>query len=387
MTFNPLQNMPITFSPRTISSSSIGKAVEHEEPASPSPCPCTPKILLHNNEITNENCNLQVGDKVILKIVCGECTLTDIQWEIPGVIFKNYSASRSSAVLTPVPPGEKNESEITFYWADAADARKIKCKFKAEKDSAKGNCTAEATLNVKKPSVSFTAVLGTYAMRLYAGQIQIILQPDATHTQGIEFSGDVLVPSGFDFPLGEWHVVQRLTLNEVRRCYSTLICEEPRQNKRTILDTDYPYAPGPANTAPPAAWTAAETTNPQEWADSPSVSLGVSFEDYNPQFFRLAYTDAQYREDFETYIMYKPGSQDSKWVPLQRINWWTDACLYHVPGPGLAAWNYGAGFTDPANRAYATEAFEETVHPEWTEYYNTKGHTWLSTDCPAFCRP
>ena len=361
----------------------MGLEPEPEPSPSPAGCPCEAEILRDGGAITDSNRNVQVGDKITLKVKCGDCALSDFEWTIPGTIFKDFQPSKARGRITQVPAGDLEKQEFFFYWSDAADGRNVSCKFKAEKDGKKENCTAEATLNVKRPTVTFSATIGTYDKVLMGALSGLRLLPNAGHTHGIEFSGDVRILDGFDFSPGKWNAVQLLTINSHRKLLSTLACERHHLNEQTVLDTDYPYQPPPVDPAAgwPGAWDANIGASVHTWDDDPANTLGADYATPPPT---NAYTDATFREDFTTYIMYKPSSPDSRWVSLQKINWWVNACLYHGTGTGPAAWTFGGSFTDPANRSYATEAVNETDHPLWEAYY-TRG--WVSAACPAFCRP
>lgn len=375
------------FSPRARSLATATAALAPaDEGGSASVCSCDAVILRNGVAVTDANRNVQVGDRITLKVKCGDCVLTNFQWSIPGTIFQNYEPSTASAILTPVPPGELKKQELYFYWADAAEGRKITCKFTATKDGTEEDCFAVATFNVIRPTVSFTAVIGIYDMVAVGKQVKIILLPNAAdHTHGIDFKADVRIQNGFDFPEGKWHAVQRLTLQNYRKKHPSGNCEEHHQNGQTVLDTTYPYAPYSPDVSLPREWDAKIASNEKKWDDDPSDSLGGAKVDYDPVNFLWVYTDAKYRADFEMYIMYKPGSANSRWVPLKRINWWTDTCQYHnIDVLGTAGWTYGGTYTNAANRCYVTEAFDTSQHPTWTAVVDK---VWAPITCPTFCRP
>jgi hypothetical protein len=76
-------------------------------------CPC--EIRWSNGtQITDANRNVLPGRQINLKIHCeGSSTYTDIEWSLPGQVFKSYSTSESAGTLTNLASGDLDDQTGT----------------------------------------------------------------------------------------------------------------------------------------------------------------------------------------------------------------------------------------------------------------------------------
>ncbi|MEX0586880.1 MAG: hypothetical protein WD176_09555, partial [Pirellulales bacterium] len=79
---------------------------------------------------------------------------TDIQWTLPGIVFKSYTTTLAEGKLNNLVAGDLDNQTVTFYWADVGNGRTVRVTFKINEDS----CTKEATFNVKDPTVEFPTI-------------------------------------------------------------------------------------------------------------------------------------------------------------------------------------------------------------------------------------
>jgi hypothetical protein len=91
------------------------------------------------------------GQKMNLKaeVEPSTLTVTDWEWTLPGVVFKNYTASQTTGTLTPIAAGDKDDQTVGFYWADNGDDRDVKCKVKI---GGQWFECGEEVFHVKKPT-------------------------------------------------------------------------------------------------------------------------------------------------------------------------------------------------------------------------------------------
>jgi hypothetical protein len=263
-------------------------------------------------------------------------------------VFKDYVANASAAALTPLALSDRQSTDIAFYWADTGENREVKVTFKANGIQ----CEKVATLNVKKPSCSFTALLGEVKF-LGSPPTRVGLFPRPGQVHGIKFDATVSIPGGFGFAQGKWAYWQTVMPDRVFK-FTSGTCGKVSLNGILVLDTTLPYDGAEHNTG-----TSFST------GDSPSTALA-------------GFTQVVVKEDdvagkgFAMYVMFKPAGVASKWVPLQKIDWGDSICAEIVGGTWALLKN-----------EYNNFAAETSVHPVWPN--NVANATIVPGPCPPSC--
>jgi hypothetical protein len=135
--------------------------------------------------------------------------------------------------------------------------------------------------------------------------------PPIENDLGLKWYSAVTTPA--DFLIGQdygyWRWVQLVTLSSTRVLNGTTQSEMSGNDEvgyfTAGLDVSYPYAPSEPD--PPAAWPA---DGSQHLAfDRPARSLDAVASSYSV------------RDNFESFLMYKPPGVDSDWVTLRKMLW------------------------------------------------------------------
>ncbi len=115
--------------------------------------------------IDEKNNNVLPGELMELKaeLVGGEVQ-KNVEWILPGKIFADYKPNENQAVLKK--DVDKTKNPVNFYWADSGDGRELICKMMVGGKTISG----KATINVKKPEVTFFGVLVPF----YLGNFRVV---------------------------------------------------------------------------------------------------------------------------------------------------------------------------------------------------------------------
>lgn len=337
-----------SFSPRASSTSSVralGQAVSEPAPEA-SPCPCPDSIRRNDLPITDGNRNVLPGQPINLSIKCDSFTLTEIQWHIPGRIFRGYKADDNEGKLFPIEDEHLKGKSVFFYWADTGDNREVSITFKADGVP----CRKTAVLNVKKPLCEFdTIYFGTTRFSANGNAIGLF-NSNTGLEDGIKWEARVMIPQGFGFKEGEWCFAQLLNGSIIVKKASGK-CEGTTQNGKRVLDNHFPYGGlGILPTGLPV---------PAQEKDTPRVFLADDDEKSKARF------------DFWMYILFRPIG--GRWVPLKVMHWGYSYCAEKADG------NW-AIVTKGEFKHYAGET---TIHPQWKEH--SPGET-ITVACPStFC--
>ena len=226
-----------------------------------------------------------------------------------------------------------NHAGAHFYFTDSGSKDiKVKCRV---------NGTASEftmTLNVEKPTTTFTTKLGTTAFN--ANNTLMGLFANAASTEGIWLTGKVDIPSSW--PQGKWHWVQLVTSIRTQTRLNGRV-QTWNKNGQKVLDTTYPYEPKPYG-AHPGITGAYATGGEQKVNDSPAASLVDNM---------AATAD----DNFVMTIMFLADGQASRYVPTQSVTWTWGGTGNLVNG----IWK----LTMPSQSV--TPAIDTTTHPEWTD--------------------
>ncbi len=259
--------------------------------------------------------------------------LTDYEWILPSKTFKDYEADQTHSKLSLVEASDRKNTEVHFYFADSGSKElKVRCKVNGQ------SAEFSTSIMVEKPTATFTTKLGATAFN--GDRSSLGLYAAGGTTFGIEFTGKVSVPA--TRPAGEWNWVQLITPNrnkvetDGRLIHHTL-------NGQSVLDSTYPYEPGPVGSHPGSATgylTGGQRTN----SDTPDSSL-------------IGYKSFTVSDSYTMYLMFLPNGAASRYVPLLSVSWSWGGIAHAVSH----VWS----LTTPHQSA--SEAAETSLHPTWTK--------------------
>lgn len=264
--------------------------------------------------------------------------MSNYEWILPTIHFKDYKASVTTATLYQMEPADIHKNEIGFYFASTGQKS---VKLKINLDGALKETST--TINIQKPTVTYTRTTGLIRFTqpgdlspgFYAGFYAV---PGVIGGHGSQTK--VEVPVGW--PQGRWHWVQVgtsvRTLTELNGSYKTKTL-----NGIHGLDTSYPYSPkAPASTP---NIIASHTTGAKQEVMSDSPALLLS-----------GYLARTADDDFTIYVMFLPDGVESRYVPLKKLRWGWDA--------EVSKDNSGWHIT---NSSFYSENPEDTSsHPIWS---------------------
>ena len=258
----------------------------------------------------------------------------NFEWTLPEKVFKDFTATQTTGTLTPMSAGDKQGVSCSFYFADAG-TKNITVNFQVNGVAA----TLNTTIDVEKPTSALTANIGATSLNLATGLIGLL--PANGTSFGIDYTATVTMPNGW--PQGKWNWVQLVSPSRAltkddgsEKVYSL--------NGQPVLDTTFPYAPLPLGDHPGNAGSyQTNTTNLAH--DMPDNGLAGS---------RLVSINA---EAFQTYVMFLPPGDASRYVPLRKLAWqWS----------GSAAKLDGIWSLVTADQSVGTSS-ETSSHPEWVK--------------------
>jgi hypothetical protein len=274
------------------------------------------------------------GQLINLKINGGNLPpgvlIDQFEWVLPGTVFKDYTASQSSATLTPVEASDKVYSSCSFYFADAG-TKNIQVNFQVDGNPA----SLSAVIDIAKPPRILSAT--TTNVVLNNGSVEVALP--ATSFYG----GAESLMSTFKAE-GRTQIVQ---LVKDGLHYTNGSGDEFVGNlhEEWALDEEYPFAPSAA------------TGNATVVDDSPASDLE---------------TDAVSQgtnDEFKTYLMFKPPGAASRWVPLELIPWgWRFEAVKNQGG-----WSLIPGSFDVSVPQSSTSV---STHPVWQKRFRSGTFYW-----------
>jgi hypothetical protein len=287
-------------------------------------------IFLSSTKITDTTTNVIVGQQISLSAAVNPpITIQSPQWTIPGTRIGNYvvtytnPTSATSGVVTQLTTANLSQSSITFYWVDGGENREVKYSFTSGGKSYSG----KATFNVKRPTVEVTTVTGTVVVAQPFGQLELVY--GNVFIPGIKFTrANLSIPMGFS---GDTYWVQVANVTRTRR-----------RNDGTDdiftgsgLDNRFSYSVNDPN---------ATQTN-----DSPGLALTSD------------YTNASVTDSYQMWLMFKPSSTGSIYVPLRKVDWsWSGTATRSG-----SQWT----LTNSSNTQNPASA-DSTTHPTWTTNAN-----------------
>ncbi len=264
--------------------------------------------------------------------------LSNFEWEIPNHAFKDYTANQTTGTVTPISEADRQYAEVECYFADAGEKE-----FFVSFDVDSERVTIPLKITLDEPVGSFAASYGT--TKFIPPSLMILYRPPPN--EGLTFNGTVSVPAGW--PEGEWHYVQLVTSNRQFQTFSGNNPSAPWYHGLTVLDNSYPYFPGPHGTHPETNVGHFTTgTTDQQGGDSPATGgLG-------PVVQSVIVADA-----FSTFLMFKPDGQDSRYVPILRLDWNWNASAENTGTTEAPQW------VVPEGPPSIGVPYKTSVHPMW----------------------
>jgi len=311
-----------------------------------------------------------IGQLVSLSIDCTEHSseMTDIQWTIPGTVYKDYQPSLASAAIIPLANTDKKSKTIKFYWSDPG-TKSVSVSFKI--GSAK--CSKSATLTALAPTITdLGAIMGTtqYASipdgqgNNVAGIFLLGAIPQRPNTiPGILFRATLSMPSGFSG--GQWQFLGTIQQHSIQRSVTNL------QNSAEFNTTNYwldekMYVPPVDPVNDPVPFPA--NGQPHVAFDNPglktaTISAGKMF----PQKFKI-------------HVIFKPPGDESTWVALKILEYGHGFC-----GVSGTPWTVTNITRTPSTGNPTYSDIPGNKQPEWTQNYNDLTGTPITSPDP-FCQ-
>jgi hypothetical protein len=297
-----------------------------------------------------------VGERITLKLHCkngGDSALRDIQWAIPDSVVANYQDNQERAELTALSKEDRKRSQVTFYWV----GRQKVYNFAVE-----ASCNCKGSKKTKKFSLKFDvrAPKKTYFKPVIGG-IKLIEKPKKPKeypslTFSIRWEWTVQVPDLVDGELKDVQLV-RIRRNRVwsqvrkgkaeRKILSEQIPGNTESKDTYVLDTENPYFSSsyvaelessgffeeeeikalmvnrPRNTVGfPQTVKAGGSFTEKLSSDDPGVAaLEYPAEVNGKKVYDVSYEKVDFNDTFKYYVMYRPKTKDSIWVPVFAVDW------------------------------------------------------------------
>jgi hypothetical protein len=310
------------------------------------------RIDYNGNDITTQDAGkVLVGQKIelVAATLPAGLPVTNPRWSMEGTTFGDYNPTAKSAKIVPVQGG----TTVDFYWSAGTSFDEMGNDAVALAADVNGTFnTAETSFDVYRPSDTFTVTQGQVGFRPPTGDPkQFGLFGNNNSKNGMDFTGTVTMPAGFDPNSGEWCFVQKITKVDRNATDADGGSYFNSMNGQSVLDTTWPYEPVSAQ-----SWTtgaAAQQAPGYGYAnDNPNMSL-LKINTVQPQ---PAPVEVDFDETVSTYILFRPKGADSRWVPLQEVNW---------DYKGTAT-EKGGNWTMAGTNQHNFPPENVAVQPEWT---------------------
>lgn len=274
--------------------------------------------IFRGTNITDLTSTVLVGEQIALtcKFVdqygddSSIATITNFQWTVPTPYVSNYFTTTPSLLLTDI---NLTNSGTYFYWYRPATNLEVQCSIVS-----KGvTMTAKTKFNVIAPTNSVNPVAnGPVAVDSNWFQEVLALHFGDGHTNS---TPGVQIDRAVNEDAGDWEWLQLATFT-VR----TIFCPETNwwRYYDTGLDLGFPY----------------------------SILMGTSLMDSPGVPLASLYCQLTVDASFESYLMFRPPSSGSIWVPLKVVVWgWSGASSYTNGGFQLVSGS--AHFASPLSPA------------------------------------
>lgn len=297
------------------------------------------------------NNNVFVGEKITLKMDF-PATVQEYKWILPGTAFKKWTPTGSSwgsAELQELAADDLNDQMVTFYWADGAEDSEVKCEIKV----AGQWFVMKAKMNSIKPVATVATTAGAVQLTdavtdMFGNDYGPGLMFDGsgpTAPYGMKFVPSSATNFGSETQIrAHWQWVQVGHLVRLGKTAGNVWWK----SETTGIDTVYSYPFG--GSGPP-------NTN-----DSPGQSFS-------------SWVEVSIADTFSMYLMYNPGTEDSMWVPIARVDWKWNGGAYLDPAD--SEWKIISGSTAGTsdNGTNKPTIDYNPDHPEWSS--NLQPPSWI----------
>ena len=230
-------------------------------------------------------------------------------WTIPGITFQSWNGDSGTVPVTAdTGPGLTNQRTAHWYWNDTAGLKTVTCTATVTPPSGQGSpFTLTVTQQVNLQTPTWTA--SNHGGLGYIVDVSSIYKLEALpsplmlnqgFSEGSTWHTTVSTPPLFS--TGQFSYAQIITSGEYLTPYGGTEQASP-ETGQTELDTMFPYqiysADGMAH----------------DEGDSPRIPLNTL--QSSPDL--MGYV--RLTDTFKTYLMFRPGTGDTQWVPLAESDW------------------------------------------------------------------
>jgi hypothetical protein len=287
-------------------------------------------------EITDLTTDTIIGErfKLSAEVIPSGLNISAHSWTIPGTRVKEFYVSdntRTPQMGHSNPVEGLDTNSVNFIWVDS-ETKTRQVDYVATIGGTQVN--GMSSFNVQKPTTSLTSVSGTTGVvPMYDGTFTwIILYPPSGGANGIVFTrGTTSFPPSFS---GTFQFVQTTTIHIT----GTTTANQNINVQQGGLDGCYPYG-------------LSQTTVP----DTPGAALQANQPNYVAQTMT-------YDGDWKMYLMFKPDTTESDWVPVKLIDWSWVGRANLIAGSNPFQWT-PVQVTNPGSPSGS----DTTSYPNWTQ--------------------
>jgi hypothetical protein len=289
-----------------------------------------PKILLggsNGTDITGTTQSVVVGQQIVLYgsyTLPSGITVTSQAWTVPGATVGGFNTALTNGGSTAT---NFSQQSTTFYWVVPATSQQVTFTLNLSNNTSP---KVTATFNISGPTLA--------GVTTQLGQVVITSEPALSlgnypSIAGIQLTASATPPTGYSNSF-EWVQIitndtKMITLND--NTTTTCVPATTPAGGLPFLDNVYPY----------------DTNNPT--TDIPETVLdSTQFRELTRNFSATMY------------LLWKPGLQNSIFVPLGTVGWqWSGDAVYNA---GNQTWTLNSS-SKSANAFSAS-----STYPTWTRY-------------------
>jgi hypothetical protein len=269
------------------------------------------KIKRNGQVVNNTTQTVTIGEKVELTTEVTGGTVTGREWTVPGKTVSNYNivcsgppllgATRCTGATSAAPAtlSQLNGASVTYYWWEAGNSLQVTHNVIIGGRS----YPATVTFNVLSPTGSIAGVQQNLGVRgpiyteIQDGGNWYLAHGEIDFDKGIKLRPTINYQSGVTQGNIQWVQVYKIS----RRLQNT--DNSWVKVSREGIDRTYPYPFNP--------------TNSNDMDDSPRQQLTGVVQNGNT----FNWKRVEVNDTAKTWLMFKPDTMGSIWVPLAFINW------------------------------------------------------------------
>jgi hypothetical protein len=242
-------------------------------------------------------------------------------------LFKDYQITRDSGVVTLLSADDKKQKDIVFYVNEFDGSATAKYSLTVGGQAK----SAQTTLTVVRPNSSLqVTAMGSPGMNDTKDQFELVRT--GPNKGGINFSGDVSLPAGWNDP-GRWMFMQMGSVGRTRWLRANSQRQVFDLNNVWALDGRTNYSPWPQAEL---AEERGDNGNSNYW----STGTGAHPTGDTPETMVVDGTDGskiakvEVDDYYRMYLIFLPPGANSVWVSLNSIDWrWGGAAETFQPYP------------------------------------------------------